>query len=256
MNTKMAKRISAFAAIVVALGIPVAANAQGRGGGRGGTPQSAAPIDLTGYWVSMVTEDWRYRMLTPPKGDYPSIPLNAEGRKLADAWDPGKDEAAGNSCKAYGAVNGIRQPGRLHITWDNENTLKLELDAGTQTRMLRFGRPQAPAGEATWQGNSVASWDFPGGRGARGPESQGGALKVVTRNMKPGYIQKNGVPYSENATLTEYYHVTKETNGDQWLLITTLVEDPTYLARNFQRSTHFKKEANGAKWDPEPCAAR
>src|ERR1051326_7764061 len=75
-------------------------------GGRGGpppTPQAAAPFDITGYWVSIVTEDWRWRMF-PNKGDYAGVPLNDEGRKLADAWDPAKDEAAGEQCKAYGAV--------------------------------------------------------------------------------------------------------------------------------------------------------
>src|SRR3984957_13921618 len=99
-------------------------------GGRGGppaTPKAAAPIDLTGYWVSIVTEDWRYRMMTPAKGDFPSIPLNPEGRKAAEAWDPAKDEAAGNQCKSYGAGGIMRVPGRLHITWQDDNTLKVEM---------------------------------------------------------------------------------------------------------------------------------
>src|SRR5579863_4351360 len=101
-------------------------------------PKAAAPIDLTGYWVSIVTEDWRYRMLTPAKGDYASVPMTADARKVADAWDPAKDVASGNACKAYGAPGLTRQPGRLHITWDNDNMLKVEFDAGTQTRMLNF----------------------------------------------------------------------------------------------------------------------
>src|SRR5450755_942710 len=88
------------------------------------TAKAAAPIDLTGYWVAIVTEDWRYRMVTPAKGDYPSIPLNAEGKKVADAWDPAADEAVGNQCKSYGAANITRQPGRLHIAWDNDTVLK------------------------------------------------------------------------------------------------------------------------------------
>ena len=53
------------------------------------TPRGRAPIDLTGYWVSIVNEDWRWRMVTPPKGDFASVPLNPEGTKVADAWDPG-----------------------------------------------------------------------------------------------------------------------------------------------------------------------
>ncbi len=110
---------------------------------RGATPRDAASIDLTGYWVSVVTEDWLYRMVTPAKGDYTSVPLNAEGRKVADAWDPAKDEAAGNQCKAYGAAAIMRVPGRLHITWQDANTLKVEMDSGTQTRFLYFGAPAA-----------------------------------------------------------------------------------------------------------------
>src|ERR1043166_563225 len=97
-------------------------------------PRQAAPFDMSGYWVSIVTEDWRFRMVTPPKGDYPDItPLNDAGKKIADAWDPAKDEAAGEQCKGYGAGNIMRIPERLHITWTNDTTLKLETDAGMQT---------------------------------------------------------------------------------------------------------------------------
>ena len=143
----------------------------GRGpGGRGGAPQSAqasAPLDLTGYWVALVTEDWRFRMVTPAKGDYASVPINPAGRALADQWDPGKDIAAGQQCKAYGAAGLMRVPTRLHITWADENTLKVETDAGTQTRLLHFGNPTAPSGDSL-QGFSLASWDGVGGRGGRG----------------------------------------------------------------------------------------
>src|ERR1051326_2390861 len=139
------------------------------------TPKDAAPIDMTGYWVAIVSEDWRFRMVTPPKGDYPDIqPLNDAGKKIADAWDPAKDEAAGEQCKGYGAGNIMRIPERLHITWQNDNTLKLETDAGMQTRTFRFGKPEPPSGEPACQGFSVASWEGPAS--GRGP---GGSLKVI-----------------------------------------------------------------------------
>jgi hypothetical protein len=64
---------------------------QGAPAGPPPTPQAAAPIDVTGYWVSIVNEDWRWRMVTPPKGDVASVPLNAEGTKVANAWDPSSD---------------------------------------------------------------------------------------------------------------------------------------------------------------------
>ena len=242
------KRPSVFLFAAALLG------AQGRGPQ---APKAVAPIDLTGYWVSVVTEDWRFRMMTPAKGDYPSIPLNAAGRKVADAWDPAKDEAAGESCKGYGAGNIMRMPGRLHITWRDDDTLKIETDTGTQTRLLHFGRQQAPPGPPTWQGASVAQWEFAGGGRGRGNPALGGDLKVVTAHLRPGYLQKNGVPYSAEAVITEHFDVLgKETNGDQWMIVTTLVDDPQYLNQPFQRSTHFKRQPDATGWDPIPCSAR
>lgn len=222
------------------------------------TPKAAAPIDLTGYWVSVVTEDWRFRMMTPAKGDFPSIPLNADGRKVALAWDPAKDESAAESCKAYGPGNVMRIPGRLHITWQDDNTLKVETDAGTQTRLFHFGRPQPPATAPDWQGFSVAQWELAGGGRGRGAAAvKGGDLKVVTTHMRPGYLQKNGVPYSADAVITEHFDaLEKEPNGDQWLIVTTLVDDPQYLNQPFQRSTHFKRQPDNSGWSPEPCSAR
>jgi hypothetical protein len=243
-----------------------AAAAQGRGAapqGRGGppatppTPRAGALSDLTGYWVSLVTEDWRYRMFTPAKGDYVSVPLNAAGRKLADAWDPGKDDAAGEQCKAYGAAGLLRMPTRLHITWQDDSTLKLETDAGTQTRLFRFTAGQSEGGD--WQGVSTASWDYPRplfpGRG-RGGAPPGGSLKVVTTKMKPGYLRKNGVPYSSNAVLTEYFDRLDVPGADSILVVSTEIVDPEYLDTPYWTSTHFKRQSDAAGWTPTPCANR
>ena len=226
--------------------------AQGRGGPPR-TPKDAAPIDLTGYWVAVVSEDWRFRMLTPPKGDYPDItPLNDAGKRIADAWDPAKDEVAGEQCKGYGALNIMRIPARLHVTWANDTTLKMEIDAGTQTRLFRFN-PPPPSGPPDWQGFSVANWEGP----ANPRGGTGGSLKVVTEShLRPGYLQKNGVPYSPNAKMTEYFDIVKEPNGDQWLVVKSVIEDSVYLTRSLVRSTHFRKQADAKGWNPTPCSAR
>jgi hypothetical protein len=116
-------------------------------------PRAAAPIDLTGYWVALVTNEWRWRMLTPPKGDYATLPINAEARRIADTWDPVRDEASGDQCRSYGAAIIMQVPTRLHVTWENDKTLKMETDAGMQTRVFNFGdfrlesstRPEFPA---------------------------------------------------------------------------------------------------------------
>src|SRR5437867_2799729 len=128
-----------LAALALLVAMPFVGHGQGRGGGGAPTPQAAAPIDLTGYWVSLVTDNWTYRVITPPKGDYLYLPLNPEARRVADTWDPAKDEAAGEQCKGYGPVGVMRLPTRLRITWQDANTLKLETDTGTQTRLLHFG---------------------------------------------------------------------------------------------------------------------
>jgi hypothetical protein len=218
--------------------------AQGRGAQPSSkTPKEGALVDITGYWVSIVSEDWRFRMVTAPKGDYPDVPLNAEGKKIADAWDPAKDEASGDRCKAYGAPNLMRVPARFHITWADDTTLKIESDAGMQTRLLRFSAPP-PNTRPQRQGFSAAKWD---GRGA---------LKIVTTHLLPGYLQSNGAPYSASATMTEYFDVVKEASGDQWLIVDAIVEDPQYLTRSFIRSTHFRKQPDAAGWDPSPCVVK
>jgi hypothetical protein len=228
-----------------------------RGGGGGEAPQTAraaAPFDMTGYWVSIVTEDWRWRMVTPAKGDFASIPTNPAGTEVGQQWDPAKDEAAGEQCKSYGAPAIMRVPGRLHITWQDDTTLKVETDAGQQTRLFHFDSFQPPTGPPSWQGNSVANWELAGAR--RGGPPAGGSLKVVTTGIRPGYIRKNGYPYSDKTTVAEYYDRTNEPNGDSWLVVTTIVNDPVYLAQEFVTSTHFKKQADATGWNPQPCTAR
>ena len=236
----------------------------GQGAGRGGpgaptapvTGRTQAPYDLSGYWVAMVTDDWRYRMLTPPKGNADYMPVNAEARKVMDAWDPAKDEESGEACRAYGAAGIMRLPGRLHITWENDNTIKMDLDAGTQTRRFVFGAAPASAGEPTWQGSSTARWMFPPGGRGRGERPQTGQLVVTTTRMRPGYLRKNGIPYSANATLTEYYVRLVDDDGQEYLAVTTMVDDPQYLAQPYIKTYEYKKQRDAAGWNPTACSTK
>ena len=237
--------LAAIGAAVLALVITVPVEAQrGRGNAPPAAPRLAAPIDLTGYWVSVVTEDWKFRMVAPNRGELGALPLNAEGQKIAKTWDPARDEAAGEQCRAYGAPAIMRIPGRLHVTWQDDSTLKIDTDAGTQTRLLRFGASTAPS-ERSWQGHTAAEWNIPGR-----------SLKVVTSNLRPGYIRKNGAPYSDRTVVTEYFDLNALPNGDQWLTITTKIEDPVYFTRSFITSSDFKKLPGAAGWNPTPCALK
>jgi hypothetical protein len=225
--------------------------------GRGGPPPSAqasAAIDLTGTWVSIVNEDWRWRMVTPPPGEYPGIVLTPPGQKIANAWDPKSD----GSCLAFGAAALMRMPTRVRFSWESERTLKLETDNGEQTRLFHFDPAAAPAGPPSLQGRSVAEWARTSAVAPRmmafgGPPRPGGSLKVVTTNLSGGWLRRNGVPYSDRATVTEYFDRFPVPNGGEWFVVTTIVEDPTYLVQRLVTSSHFRKEPDNAKWAPRRC---
>ena len=225
---------------------PATVDAQrgGRAGGPAATARQSAPADLSGYWVSPITEDWKFRMVTPTKGVFDGVPLNPQGRKLGESWDPARDETAGEQCRAYGAPAIMRLPGRLRISWQDDATLKIETDTGTQTRLLHFGAAPPPAA-ASWQGHSVAKWNT----AAR-------TIEAVTTNLRPGYLRKNGAPYSDRTTVTEYWTLNTLPNGDRWLTVITRVEDPQYLTRPYTTSSDFKKLPDAAGWNPTPCSAR
>jgi len=290
------------AVFVIAFGTLVAAQGRGQGRGAGGqapaapappqTAQQAALIDLTGYWVSVVDEDWRLRMMTPPKGDYAYVPLNAAGRKIADEFNP---ELYGGAryqtsqvidCRAYGGAGLMHMPMRLHITWDSPETLKIETDWGVQTRLLHFtpgksngdielalrnGEISGGHASASAQGYSIAAWEQPfrfnqttfqrgavgrgGGLGQnRADEAQsGGSLGVVTTDLAPGWLRRNGVPYSSKARLIEHFMTFQDPTGKDWFTDTTTVIDPEYLNTPFFISSEFQKEPDGSKWAPHPC---
>jgi hypothetical protein len=251
------RTLVAVAAVVVACYV----HADAQRGGRGRppvptTPRAAAPIDLTGQWVALITEDWRYRQFTPARGDYGGLPLLPAARKLADAWDSSRDEAAGEQCRAYGAAGVLRLPTRLRLSWQDDATLKLETDAGTQTRLFHFATPRAAGGG--WQGASTASWDHPqapmAGRG--GGRTAGGSLEVVTTNMRPGYLRRNGVPYSAAAVLTEHFDRLDVPGGDTLLVVSAEIVDPQYLSTPYWTSQQFKRETDTSRWRPTPCEVR
>ena len=267
-----ARRIWGLVAAVAVISLlPMSLHAQGSDAS-GSTPKNTAkakaPTDFTGQWISVVSEDWRYRMILPKKGDFGGVPVSSAGRKMANSWDPSKDEAAGEQCRSYGAAGVMRIPGRIRISWADAETLKIETEAGTQTRLFYFKDPKTSGGD--WQGRSQATWETRNTRaGTGGPNFGGGGgeivnrtialsggLDVVTTNLKPGYLRKNGVPYSDKTVLTEYYDRTEEPNGDSWLVVQTIVDDPVYLDEQFITSSHFKKQNDQSGWNPTPCSSR
>ena len=244
------------AAVVMSWAAQASAQFPPRGGVPPPTPRASAPIDLTGVWVSIVNEDWRWRMITAPRGDFPGLPLSPAGRAIAMAWDPKTD----GSCKAFGAAAVMRMPTRVRISWADDATLKIETDNGQQTRLLHFAAGPGP-GAPSLQGDSAADWqrtmppnnpfgiNFPGGP----PPPPGGSLRVVTTNLSGGWLRRNGVPYSEKTTVTEFFDRFPAPDGSEWFVVTTQVVDPEYLLGRLVTSSHFRREPDASKWAPKPC---
>ena len=247
--------------------------------------QRFAPIDLTGTWVSIVTEDWAVRMIAPAKGDFQSLPLTKAAQDAANMIDMAQVEAAGRACDAYGAPVIMREPGRVRISWQDGNTLRIDSDAGQQTRLLHFDGGEIPSGAPSLQGFSTAEWQYAngfdprradesavsggpadarggrggargGGRGTAPNQPSGGRLEVVTTNLKAGFLRKNGVPYSANAVVTEYYNLLTEPDGTRWFVVTTIVSDPANLVVDYITSTNFRREPDDSKWKVRPCSLR
>jgi hypothetical protein len=221
--------------------------------------RAGAPIDLTGTWVSIVSEDWRWRMTTPLIGDFANIPENEAAREVGMAWRP--ELNAGNECIAYGAPGIMHRPGRIKISWEDDMTLKMEFDAGMQTRMFHFDETVTP-GAPSRQGHTVAKWEAPpapttfnGIRIGQTPRvgTSTRSLEAHTDNLIAGSLRKNGIPHSEQATVTEYFDVFDDPNGRTWFVDTIIVDDPAYLVEPWVTTMHFMKEADDSKWSPKEC---
>jgi hypothetical protein len=226
------------------------------------SPKAQAPFDPSGNWVSLITRDWRFRMVVPGRGEYQGMPLSLAGKKFADSWNAAADESAGKQCEAYGAGVTMLVPERLLISWQDDQTLKVQTDAGMQTRLLHFVAPGAqPETPRSWQGYSTAAWMIHHistlGPGDVLPveNEHFGSLKITTNDMLAGILRKNGVAYSDQSTLTEYWAMQRDPVSQlQYLIVTAALHDPVYLVSDYYYTATFLKETDGSKWHPTPCS--
>ncbi|MGH8144573.1 MAG: hypothetical protein ACREU2_18940 [Steroidobacteraceae bacterium] len=239
---------------------PKAAGAAGHAAVPTASARARAPFDPSGYWVSLITQNWRYRMVVPARGDYAGIPINARAKQFADAWSATADIAAGKQCEAYGAPGIMQIPERLQISWQDDDTLRVDTDAGRQVRLLHFKHdPSAEKPAPTLQGYSAARWQLfmlSNSFGAVDEASKGrryGSLVVNTDDLLPGLLRKNGVPYGADTKMSEYWKLFG-LGADQWLTISTSVDDPEYLSGPYVYDSIFQREAGASQRDPSPCS--
>jgi hypothetical protein len=202
-----------------------------------------AQLDPTGEWAPRLHEDDAERGGGPSLGDYLGLPINAAARLRADAWDASQLTIPENQCRPIRDVYPPRGNSRIRI-WK-------EVDAPTQTilayhmllswmtqeRLVYMDGRAHPAAYAahTWQGFSTGKWE-------------GNMLSATTTHLKPGWVRRNGVPRSENATLVEHWI----RHGDDGLTLVSIMNDPVYLTEPFIQTSNFVLDSQ-QKIDPFPC---
>lgn len=179
--------------------------------------------------------------------------------RFADAWKSAPDIAAGRQCEAYGAPAVMQIPERLHIAWQDDETLRVQTDEGMQTRLLHFDAASSDPASPSLQGTSRSRWAMfaltnPAGAAApQSPAQRYGTLVVTTGHLMPGLLRKNGVPYSAHTQLSEYWKL-HDLRTTRWLLISSKVTDPEYLAAPYVYDSIFQQEPDGARWAPSACS--
>jgi len=190
---------------------------------------ASAQVDLSGEWGQKMHEEAPERGHGPEIGDYTGLPINDQARMRADTWDAEKWTEIEHECEPHPADYAPRGPGNMRA-WPDLDPLTQEITAWHTTLMWMLpqrtiymdGRPHPPEYAAhTWNGFSTGEWE-------------GDMLKVFTTQMKEGWLRRNGVPRSDQATMVEYFI----RHGDFFTLV-SLVKDPAYLTERFIRTSNW-----------------
>ena len=202
-------------------------------------PPLAAEADLSGFWGPRVHEDHKYRWEGPEHGEYDGLPLTAEAYAIADAWDPMEYYRPENQCSPMGITMILRIPGNVHISYEDENTLRIDSEIFGMTRRVYLDARPREDGPLTWGGHSLGEWEAD-------------TLKVVTTHMLPGTghggLRRNGVPTSADMVMTEYF-----LRHDDYLSTIQIVDDPQYLLEPLIRSVTFRQLPDVAELGPWDC---
>jgi cyclase len=203
---------------------------------------AVAQVDLTGMWAPIFHEDQVERIPGPDVGDYAGLPINDALRMRADSWDASLLTLPEHQCKPHPSTYGFRGVGNLRITADvddkTQSIIKLHTHIQWQEQRRDIwmdGRPHPPEYAAhTWQGFSTGQWE-------------GNVLVVKTTHLKAGWIRRNGLLISDEATMTERF-----IRHGNYLTHVYMIEDPNYLTEPLIKTNGFQLTPNPAM-QPYPC---
>ena len=203
---------------------------------------AAAQVNLEGYWNPLYDEDWLERIPGPDVGDYAGLPITDAARRRANTWDASLLTLPEHQCKPHPSTYGFRGVGQLRI-WEerdpaSQRLVKLNTHIQWQEQRREIwmdGRSHPSEFEPhTWQGFSTGHFE-------------GDVLVVQTTHLKAGWIRRNGLPLSDEATMTERFI----RYGDV-LTHVVMIEDPVYLSEPLVKTNGFAALPNGFM-EPYPC---
>jgi hypothetical protein len=187
-----------------------------------------AQFDISGEWANRVHEDQPERGGGPELHDFTGLPINAAARQRGDAHNSALLTVPEYQCRPHGAGYQSRQS-QFRITRtideDSQQTVSFNMYKRWQAQSRTIwmdGRPHPPEFAAhTWQGFSTGEW-------------VGNMLKVTTTHLKESYIRRNGLPQSDQATLTEYF-----SRHGEYLTWVSIIDDPVYLTEPLVRTADY-----------------
>jgi hypothetical protein len=205
---------------------------------------ASAQIDFSGVWAPIMHEDAPERGPGPEIGDYSGLPITDAVRLRALTWDASILTLPEHQCKPHPSTYGFRGVGNLRITNDVDPTtfqlIKINTHIQWQEQRREIwmdGRPHPPEYAAhTWQGFSTGKWE-------------GDALVASTTHLKAGWMRRNGLALSDNATMEDRFY----RHGDL-LTHVYVISDPYYLSEPLVKTNGFRLTTQITN-QPYPCEA-
>ncbi|MSO30528.1 MAG: MBL fold metallo-hydrolase [Acidobacteria bacterium] len=223
------KNLRALVCVGLAL---VSATLFGQQPAPGAPPAPVPAIDLSGYWTPVMHEDAFERGAGNEIADYGGFALNEAGRLWALSYDPSRVTLRHHQCEGYVAPYQMRSTGNFRISEERDSRTQRLIAVyvyGQTTEGLRTiwmdGRPHPPA----WAPHTA--------RGFSTGRFVGNALVTQTTHIKQGWVRRNGLPGSDQTTMTDFF----VRNGDH-LTNVTVVNDPVWLSEPQVRSNDYSRQ--------------
>jgi hypothetical protein len=204
-----------------------------------GSFNASAGLDLSGNWQPVFHEDQPERGQGPELVDYAGLPITEAARAFALAWDASRLTLPEHQCRVHVVSYIYRGPLALRI-WEEKDpqsqrviAIRQYISTYEQNRTIWMdGRPHPPeSAPHTFMGFSTGKWE-------------GNTLTVYTTHIKQGWIRRNGLPLSDQATLIEHFI----RYGDIMTHV-SISTDPVYLAEPLIKSEDFRLNTQaGLNW--------